>query len=461
MDKIIKSLRDSGMARWTVLLCLSIPMFGSYFFADIFSPLSEIFKTPENVALGWSASDYGIYTGAYSILCVFGGLIVCGMLLDKWGIRITGSIFVTIMIAGAAMVIYAMSENFEGGNIAMFLTRITDKPSLAVATAGCALFGLGSEIAGVAVNRAIAKWYKDKEMALAMGVQLALARLGKATALISVPYIISMENGMLTFGEIAKICFIGLTLLIIGGIVWCCFVGFDYRLDRQQSFVKKTAKQAEDDFRWGDVVKVLGNRYFLLIALLCVCFYGCIISFAKFATAVAIPRFGIDYRTAGQMISMIPFCTIVFAPLFGFIVDRFGNGTRFMVLGAVLVLIAHLTIAFAPGEAIFGYIGIGILGIGYSLVPAAMWPSVPKVIPEKVLGTAYSLIYWIQNIGLLAIPVIVGSILDKTDKVGASATATQTELLFIGLAAASIAISIILRKESVKNPQLELDKKRL
>lgn len=449
-------LTESRGARWLVLLCLAIPMFGSYFFADMFSPLSEVFRNPEDVALGWNAAEYGLYTGAYSVLCVFGGLILCGMLLDRWGVRLTGSIFVGLMVAGGALAAYAMSAGFAESRWAVRLDAFFEKPSLALATAGFALFGLGSEIAGVAVNRAIAKWFKHKEMALAMGVQLALARMGKATALLSVPYLIAFEGGFLSYGMIRTVVWTGLGLLLLSGLVWTVFAVMDARLDRQSEDARRieaqVAREQQEDFRWGDVWRVLTNPYFLLISLLCVSFYCCIISFGKFASAVAIPRFGIDYRTAGQMISMIPFCTIVFAPLFGFLVDRWGRGTRFMAVGACLVLAAHLVIAFAPGNPVFGYAGIGLLGIGYSLVPAAMWPSVPKIIPEKNLGTAYSLIYWIQNMGMMLVPVWVGRILDR------SGDPVRVELLFIGLAAVAIAVALAFVAASARRPDLGLDR---
>lgn len=449
-------LTDSKGARWLALLCLAIPMFGSYFFADMFSPLSEIFRTPDQVALGWDATDYGLYTGAYSVLCVFGGLIFCGMLLDRWGVRLTGSVFVGLMILGAALAGFAMSDAFDQGALAQWLGQYFDKPSLALATAGFAVFGLGSEIAGVVVNRAIAKWFKNREMALAMGVQLSLARLGKATALLSVPYLIAYESGILSREMIMVVVWVGMGLLIVSGIVWTIFAVMDFRLDRQSEEARRIAEQVaqeqKEDFRWSDVWKVMSNRNFLLISLLCVSFYCCIISFGKFASAVAIPRFGIDFKVAGQMISMIPFCTIVFAPLFGHLVDRWGKGTRFMLVGSCLVLVAHLIIAFAPGHPFFGFLGIGVLGIGYSLVPAAMWPSVPKIIPEKNLGTAYSLIYWVQNMGMMLVPVWVGQILDK------SGNPVHVELLFIVLAVISIGVALIFIKSSQKHPELGLDR---
>ncbi len=449
-------LTESKGARWLALLCLAIPMFGSYFFADMFSPLSEVFRSAENVALGWDATDYGLYTGAYSVLCVFGGLIFCGMLLDRWGVRLTGSVFVGLMVAGAALAGFSMSDSFAEGSLASWMGRYFEKPSLALATAGFAVFGLGSEIAGVVVNRAIAKWFKNREMALAMGVQLSLARLGKATALLSVPYLIAYEGGFLSRPMIMTVVWVGMGLLLLSGVVWVVFALMDTRLDRQSEEARRIAAQVaeeqKDDFRWSDVWKVLSNRNFLLISLLCVSFYCCIISFGKFASAVAIPRFGIDFKVAGQMISMIPFCTIVFAPLFGHMVDRWGYGTRFMLVGACLVLLAHLIIAFAPGQPIFGFLGIGILGIGYSLVPAAMWPSVPKIIPEKNLGTAYSLIYWVQNIGMMMVPIWVGRIFDT------SGNPVHVEILFIALAVIAIAVALVFLYSSKKHPELGLDK---
>lgn len=182
MNSALKLLKDSKSARWIVLLTLSIPMFASYFFDDLFTTISHIFQNPDMVALGWNISDYGFYGGAYSLLCVWGGLVICGMLLDKWGVRITGSLFVGLMVIGSIIVVYAISESFSQSSLAIWLGKFFTKPSLALAYAGCAIFGLGSEIAGVAVTRSIAKWFKGKEMALAMGLQLALARLGTATA---------------------------------------------------------------------------------------------------------------------------------------------------------------------------------------------------------------------------------------------------------------------------------------
>ncbi|MCK9625108.1 MAG: MFS transporter [Bacteroidales bacterium] len=466
MNKIIKLLKDSKKARWIVLLCLSIPMFASYFFDDLFSTISVIFKNPEILDLAWSSSDYGLYGGAYSLLCVWGGLIICGMLLDKWGVRFTGSLFVGLMVGGSVLVIYAISEAFDGSAFYLFLNKFFAKPSLALAYAGCSIFGLGSEIAGVAVTRSIAKWFKGKEMALAMGLQLALARLGTATALLVVPVIVNIDQSYIPFSETSKPALIAMILMVIGVGVWSIFLFMDSKLDKQtadEALRNNEAKKVEEKFKFSDIFKVLGNKHYILISLLCVFFYCCIISFRRFATSIIIPRFGIDLEIAALMVSLIPFCTMVFTPIFGALVDRKGNATRLMILGSCLVLVAHLIIGFAPSLPFFGYIGVGILGIGYSLVPAAMWPSVPKIIPEKNLGTAYSLIYWIQNMGMLLVPIFVGKIIENTsakviEGVDSSVkAAVNAEYLFIGLAVVAITVSIILNRSSKNNPQLKLD----
>ncbi len=450
--KIIGFFRDTGNLRWIVLVSLSIPMFASYFFDDIFSTISQEFENPANVALGWSMEDYGFFRSAYSLLCIFGGLIICGMLLDRWGVRITGSIFVCLMVAGASLIAWAISGNFASGSFAGWLSRYFEKPSLAVAYAGCAMFGLGSEIAGVAVNRSISKWFKGREIAFAMGLQLALARLGTAAALVTVPRIVNLE-GYIPFAETSRPAHLGLVLIMAGLILWALFIAIDYRTERNGRIAGDEAADPSDRFRLSDVWKIIGNRHFILISLLCVTFYCCVISFRKFATAILIPRFGIESGTASLMVAMIPFFTLVFAPVFGAVVDKVGKGTKIMILGSAMILLSHLTVTFAPGIPAFGFIAIAILGLGYSLVPAAMWPSLPKIIPESKLGTAFSLVYWIQNIGLFFTPIVVGKIIDR------SSSPVASEYFFIALAICAIAISFILSRSSDRHPELMLDKK--
>ena len=226
-----------------------------------------------------------------------------------------------------------------------------------------------------------------------------------------------------------------------GLVLWALFVAIDYRTERKGRISKETAADPADRFRLSDVWKIIGNRHFILISLLCVTFYCCVISFRKFATAILIPRFGIESEVAALMVAMIPFFTLVFAPIFGAVVDM------------AMILFSHLVVTFAPGMPAFGFIAIAILGLGYSLVPAAMWPSLPKIIPENKLGTAFSLVYWIQNIGLFFTPIIVGNIIESTsDPVSA-------EYFFIFLAACAIVIAVIFSRSSAKHPELGLDKK--
>ena len=445
--KMNKRKTAASVSCWAALACLVVPMFASYFFDDMFSSLSQLFRNPELLELGWDSADYGFYAGGYSFLCVWGGLIVCGMLLDKWGVRVTGSIFVGMMTAGAALVTFAITSG------------MAPKTSLTVAYAGCMLFGLGSEIAGVGVTRSIAKWFKGRNMAFAMGLQLAIARLGTALALILSPMLVKAkaEGEIYTLLETAKPAFFGLALLLLGTVLWAVFVMMDARFDAQNGLTDRKERKEEDEFKFSDIFKVLSNKHFIMSALLCVFFYCSIISFKKFATSILIPRFDLPAESASLMVSLIPFSTVIFAPLFGSLVDKVGKGTRWMIAGSVLVFIAHIIIAFAPeGVSGFGYAGIAILGVGYSIVPAALWPTVSKIVPEKNLGTAYSLIYWIQNMGMLLVPIAVGFIFRNTES--GKLAALHSEYVFLALCVLAIAVSLLYARSSDRNPDLGLDR---
>ena len=462
-------------AAWIALACLVVPMFASYYFDDMFSSISYLFENPSLTALGWDAAGYGLYTSGYSVLCVFGGLVIGGILLDKWGVRVSGSAFVGMMVLGAGMVTWAV---MRGGPAALKL-----------AYAGTMLFGLGSEIAGTAVTRSIAKWFRGGPMALAMGLQLAIARLGTAFALVLSPRLVQeIPDHVYTLAETARPALVGMGLMALGLILWAVFVALDARHDRKaaaevalsgafarteppqkleisrdpgwsRSDAEESATSAASDdeaFRFKDVLGVLGNKNFWLLGLLCVLFYSSIIAFKKFAGAILVPRFDIPAQAAGWMVSMLPFSTVIFAPLFGMMVDKAGKGTRWMILGALLSLIAHLILAFAPaGVPFWGYLAMVFLGFGYSLVPAALWPSVPKIVPDKVLGTTFALIYWVQNLGLLSFKMIAGNILG-----GHSADAggpVAVELMFVGLCVAAVVVAFIFRRTSARHPELRLD----
>jgi Na+/melibiose symporter-like transporter len=301
-------------------------------------------------------------------------------------------------------------------------------------------------------------------MALAMGLQLALARLGTAIALLLAPMIISAkQNTYIPLSESNNMAEIGLYLMIVGFITWFVFIAFDKKSDKQTAAANPTGENDDEKFKFSDIGKILTNKHFILISLLCVFFYCCVNSFKRFAAAILEPRFGevavslfgVEFKTSSIMMILLPIFTIVFTPLFGSTMDRKGKATKWLMIGSVVVLLAHLIIAFAPPVQVFGFIGLSLLGVGYSLVPAAMWPAVTKIIPESKLGTAYSLIFWIQNIGLMLIPVIIGKILKTVES---SLTGVIfAELVFIALAGIAIIISFILKKSSQAHPELKLD----
>ena len=454
MSTLKNTLRDNRWACWLALACLVVPMFASYFFDDMFSSLSELFKNPECLELGWDMADYGFYSSGYSFLCIWGGLIVCGALLDRFGVRLVGSIFVGMMVLGAGIVTFAISAGFA------------PETSLTVAYVGCMLFGLGSEIAGVSVTRSIAKWFKGRNMALAMGLQLAIARFGTATAILVAPMIVTQKAAgeIYTRSETNRPALIGLAVLAAGAILWAVFVAMDARFDRQTGLTDKVETAEEDKFRFSDIWKVLSNPRFLMIAILCVTFYCCVIRFKKFGVSILLPLFGVNLDIATVLLAMIPFFTILFTPLFGALVDKVGKATLWMIVGSALVLISHLIITFAPqGVPAYAYVSIALLGTGYSLVPSAMWPSVPKIIPEKNLGTAYSLIYWVQNLGMWAVPIYVGRIFSREiTQAGNHAqevsAALQAEHVFILLGVVAIGVALMLFFSSRRHPELNLDK---
>ena len=449
MSTLKNTIRDNRWACWLALACLVVPMFASYFFDDMFSSLSELFKNPQFLELGWDMADYGFYASGYSFLCIWGGLIVCGALLDRFGVR---SIFVGMMVGGAALVTFAISAGF------------VPSTSLTIAYVGCMLFGLGSEIAGVAVTRSIAKWFKGRNMALAMGLQLAIARFGTATAILVAPMIVKQKalGEMYTLAETNRPALIGLAVLAVGAILWAVFVAMDAKFDKQTGESDKVETAEEDKFRFSDIWRILRTPRFRMIAILCVTFYCCVIRFKKFGVSILLPLFGVDLDIATLLLAMIPFFTILFTPLFGALVDKVGKAPLWMIVGSGLVLVSHLIITFAPqGVPAYAYISIAMLGIGYSLVPSAMWPSVPKIVPEKNLGTAYSLIYWVQNMGMWAVPIYVGRIFARDiTEVGNHAqevtAAIHAEYVFIALGVVAIAVALMLFRSSKKHPELGL-----
>jgi len=398
MTETIKStLRENKAARWFVLILVSLSMLIAYTFMEVLSPLQTLIQS----TYGWSGTDWGLVTGAQGYLNVFAFMLIfAGIVLDKMGIKFTAVGSAIVMIVGGIIKYYAFAGNFEMGS-----TIIGIDSRVFISAAGFALFCVGAEGAGITVSRIIVKWFKGKEMALAMGTEMALARMGSFLALFGSPRIADAFN-------IPTAVLVGTIALCITLIIFLVYCVMDNKLDKQ---VEDEAEE-EEPFKISDIKAIITNKGFWYIAILCLLFYSAVFPFYKFSSGLMVNKFGIDPSTAGDIPSILPFGTILLTPLFGFIYDKLGKGASIMILGAFLLVIVH-TIFYIPSltatwVAIFAVV---LLGIAFSLVPSAMWPSVPKIIPEKQLGSAYALIFYVQNIGLMLVPILLGVVLDKSN----------------------------------------------
>jgi nitrate/nitrite transporter NarK len=407
METITNTLRDSKVARWTSLAVVSFTMLCGYYMTDVMAPLKPMLEGQ----LLWNSTEYGFFTSAYGWFNVFLlMLILGGIILDKKGVRFTGKMATITMVAGTALKYWAISTHSLDG-----AQMLGMKAQVVVAALGYAVFGVGVEVAGITVSKIIVKWFKGKEMALAMGLEMASARLGTGLALFaSYP----LARWM---GGVSKPVLLGLILLCIGLISFFLYTIQDKRLDK--SVAVNDAKEGnvveEESFRMADILFIIKNKGWWYIAILCVLFYSAVFPFLKYASDLMVNKFGVDPLIAGSIPALLPFGTILLTPLFGNVYDRKGKGASIMIIGAVLLIIVHTLFSvpflnFKPVAIIL----IIILGIGFSLVPSAMWPSVPKIIPEKQLGTAYALIFWVQNWGLMGVPALIGWVLDKYCKTG-------------------------------------------
>jgi len=411
-ERIKKVLSDSKTARWTALLIVSFTMFAGYYLTDALSPLQQMLERQ----ISWNSEEFGFFQGGYSLFNVFlFFLIIGGFILDKMGVRFTGIVSGIVMILGVGLKYWAIKTHYLDGQV---WTIIWSYPAQVwVATIGFAIFGVGCEVAGITVSRIIVKWFTGHEIALAMGLQLAIARLGTALALFGATRFALSQN------DVSVPVLIGLILLCIGLISYFVYCVQDRKLDKSfaASNVGIQDQSDEEKFRLKDVGFILKNKGWWYISILCLLFYSAVFPFLKFAANLMINKFGISEQFAGDIPSLLPFGNILLTPLFGTIYDRKGKGASIMILGSILIIIVHLFFAIPIfNSPIFAIFLIIILGIGFSLVPSAMWPSVPKIIPEKQLGTAYALIFWVQNIGLWGVPFIIGWVLDKYCVIGST-----------------------------------------
>ncbi len=397
MNQISQSLRENAGARWFVLILVSLCMLIAYTFMEVLSPLQTLVQS----TYGWSGSEWGIVTGAQGYLNVFAFMLIfAGIVLDKMGIRFTAVSSGIVMILGAIVKYWAFAGNFEiGAEIIGVDSRVF------ISAAGFAIFCVGAEGAGITVSRIIVKWFKGKEMALAMGTEMALARFGSFIALFGAPRI---ANAF----DIPTSVLVGAIALCIALILFIVYTVMDRKLDKQ---LEETAEE-EDPFKISDLKLIISSRGFWYIAILCLLFYSAVFPFYKFSSGLMVNKFGVSPATAGDIPSILPFGTILLTPLFGYVYDKIGKGASIMILGAMLLVIVH-TIFYIPSltETWTAIFAVVLLGIAFSLVPSAMWPSVPKIIPEKQLGSAYALIFYVQNIGLMTIPILLGVVLDKTN----------------------------------------------
>ena len=403
--EIQQSLRESTGARWTALVLASLSIFGAYYFNYTLSSVKPMLES----ILGWNSEDFGTYTSAYAWFNVFlFMLIFSGFILDKLGVRRTGLGATIIMFLGTALNYWAVKHQFAD-NAVVHIPILGDmKAQVWWSSLGFAIFGVGTEAIGITISKAVVRWFKGKEMALAMGMQMSIARLGTALALgISIPL-------ALKFSVTAPMLF-ALILMVMGVTSFILFSFLDIKLDKSEVITDKVANP-DDEFKIKDIVLIVSNAGFWYIAILCVLFYSAVFPFLFYANDLMINKYHVDPSLAGSITALLPFGTIFLTPVFGGIYDKYGKGATIMIIGSLILILVHGILSI-PSINLWwiAAIMVIVLGIAFSLVPSAMWPSVPKIIPEKQLGTAYAVIFWIQNIGLMMVPLLLGIVLNNTN----------------------------------------------
>ena len=410
VEKLQKTLRDSAAARWTVLVLVASMMFFAYMFVDILSPLASLL----NDSLGWDQGVFGTYAAGEYLLNVFGFLIIAGIILDKMGVRFTGLLSASLMVLGAAIKFWGISWT-DANTVEWLNSWWPSMPGSAkLAMFGFMIFGCGCEMAGTTVSKILAKWFKGKEMALAMGLEMAIARLGVFGAMWLSP-MISQEFAVDGVNSITAPLLFASALLVIGLLNFFVFTIMDKTFDNQLVAIGEATavKDPEDEFHVSDLKQILTSKMFWIVALLCVLYYSAIFPFQRFATNFLEETLAISNAEAAGLFKWFPILAMVLTPFLGAFIDYKGKGASMMLLGAVIMIVCHSVFAFVlpayPSKTL-ALITILVLGVSFSLVPASMWPSVPKIIDEKVLGSAYCLIFWVQNIGLCLVPLLIGKL---------------------------------------------------
>ncbi len=411
-EKIHKLMNDSPVARWTVLILVALMMFFAYMFVDVMSPLKSLVEGK----LGWSSGVFGKYAASEYILNVCGFLIIAGVILDKLGVRFSGVLSAGLMVFGASLKFVAVSDWFQDTSFCHWLDSwwIEMPGSAKMASLGFMIFGCGCEMEGTNVSKILAKWFKGKEMALAMGLEMAIARLGVFAVMWIAPLISDKFGGSI----MAPVGFCG-ALLMIGLINFIIFGVMDRKFDSQLvgAGLATAEKSPEDEFHISDLKAIFTSKMFWIVSLLCVLYYSAIFPFQRYATNFLEETLSIGAAEAAKLFSCFPILAMVMTPLLGIFLDRKGKGASMLMIGSVIMIACHLSFAFllpAFPQKWFALLLIVVLGVSFSLVPAALWPSVPKIIDEKILGSAYCLIFWVQNIGLCLVPMLIGSLREST-----------------------------------------------
>ena len=406
-ETLCRTLRDSAAMRWTALVLVALMMFFGYMFVDVMSPIQALMESQR----GWTPDIFGTYAASEYILNVCGFLIIAGVILDKMGVRFTGELSASMMFAGAVIKYIGITDWFQATAFAEWLNTwwVSMPASAKMASLGFMIFGCGCEMAGTTVSKAIAKWFKGKEMALAMGLEMAIARVG-VFAIFSISPIIADKMGSV----VAPVAFCTV-LLLIGLITFTLFTFMDRKLDAQTG----EAEEKEEPFKVSDLGTILSSQVFWIVALLCVLYYSAIFPFQRYgANMLQCNLEGITAEAASNIFRWFPIGAAVITPFLGNFLDRRGKGATMLIGGALLLICCHLIFAFVlpqTNSPLLAYSTIVLLGISFALVPAALWPSVPKIIDEKVLGSAYCLIFWVQNIGLCFVPKLIGNLLTSTN----------------------------------------------
>lgn len=446
VEKLQQAINESKAARWAMLALVSFTMLAAYYFVDTIAPLESLFYTD---SYKWTTDNYGFFSGSEYYLNIAGFLILSGIILDKMGVRFTGLLACAFMVLGGLIKFYALSPAFRAGGPAfdLFNSFWAAMPATAkLAAVGYAIFGIGVEMSAITISRALVKWFKGKEIGLAMGMQLATARMGASIAFWFSATIAGYEehDGLAT-GDVQKPLALGLALVAIGFLTFLVYTFFDRRLDRETG--RTSDANPDEAFHLRDLGKIVTNPGFLIISLLCVLFYSGVFPFLKYAVKMMQVKLGVSAQVGGLISGLLPVGTIILTPIFGHYLDRKGKGASIMILGAALLTAAHLTFALVPLTLPIAIAAIIVLGISFSLIPASMWPSVPKIVPDRYLGSAYALVFFIQNIGLGLVPWLIGLILEATNE-GRPPSAfdyTAALLVFASLGVAAVVLAFGLK----------------